>query len=196
MLFWIIVIILIIYLSSKKRTEGTPQQRRYPMQGNDTSQNMQSQNVTTMQEQPYAPRQQRVVTSAERQRLEQYRSQKAKNASKKDGDILARAQQNVKRYEKDKTMEQLELEHMHSEQVKPTMVKESLKQAKDNHPHDAAHVSAYVGEQSDSLLGTIEDLMVKGYDGNLSFERDFVGEALDMINRFTAPDTISFSADK
>lgn len=195
MLFWIIVIILIIYLSSKKRTEGTPQQRRYPMQGNDTSQNMQSQNVTTMQEQPYAPKQ-RVVTSAERQRLEQYRSQKAKNASKKDGDILARAQQNVKRYEKDKTMEQLELEHMHSEQVKPTMVKESLKQAKDNHPHDAAHVSAYVGEQSDSLLGTIEDLMVKGYDGSLSFERDFVGEALDMINRFTAPDTISFSADK
>ena len=30
--------------------------------------------------------------------------------------------------------------------------------------------------------------MVKGYDGNLSFERDFLGEAMDMINRFTLAD--------
>lgn len=196
MLVWIIVIILIIYLSSKKREERTAQQHNFSAQGNNAAQNMQSQNAGRLQEQPYAPGQQRVVTSADRQRLEQYRLQKAKNNPKKDGDILARAQQNASRYEKDKTLEQLEQEHEHTEKVPQTMVKEALKKAKEMHPHDAAHVSAYVGEQNESLLGSIEDLMVKGYDGNLSFERDFVGEALDMINRFTAPDTISFSADK
>lgn len=42
--------------------------------------------------------------------------------------------------------------------------------------------------EDESLLGSVEDLMVKGYDGNLNFERDFVGEAMDMINRFTLAD--------
>lgn len=27
--------------------------------------------------------------------------------------------------------------------------------------------------------------MVKGYEGNLCFERDFVGEAMDMVSRFS-----------
>lgn len=39
----------------------------------------------------------------------------------------------------------------------------------------------------ESMLGSIEDLMIKGYDGNLCFERDFIGEAMDMISRFTVP---------
>ena len=37
----------------------------------------------------------------------------------------------------------------------------------------------------ENMLGNIEDLMIKGYDGNLCFERDFVGEGLDMISRFS-----------
>ena len=45
------------------------------------------------------------------------------------------------------------------------------------HMEPAAHA------EDENLLGSVEDLMVKGYDGNLSFERDFVGEAMDMINR-------------
>ena len=40
-------------------------------------------------------------------------------------------------------------------------------------------------------MPAIEDLMIKGYDGKLPFERDFVGEGMDMISRFTVPDTIS-----
>lgn len=58
----------------------------------------------------------------------------------------------------------------------------------DNCVQDAAHVSKHVEEQDAQLLGTVEDLMVKGYDGKLSFERDFLGEAMDMINSFSIPD--------
>ena len=50
-----------------------------------------------------------------------------------------------------------------------------------NHPEDILQ---------ESMLGSVEDLMVKGYDGNLCFERDFLGEAMDMISRFTAPSEI------
>lgn len=49
----------------------------------------------------------------------------------------------------------------------------------------ASNAAKYKENQTnESLLGNIEDLMVKGYDGELSFERDFVAEALDMINSF------------
>lgn len=33
------------------------------------------------------------------------------------------------------------------------------------------------------LMEQVQDLMVKGYSGNLEFERDFLAEATDMLNR-------------
>ena len=41
--------------------------------------------------------------------------------------------------------------------------------------------------KSDDILLSITDLMVKGYDGKLCFERDFLGEAMDMISHFQPP---------
>jgi hypothetical protein len=35
------------------------------------------------------------------------------------------------------------------------------------------------------LMDEVNDLIVKGYDGNLEFERDFLAEATDMLNRIT-----------
>lgn len=86
--------------------------------------------------------------------------------------ILERAKGNVSEYENDVTLEMLEVQHHHSERVAPAV---------HNHPEDMI---------PESMLGTVSDLMVKGYEGNLCFERDFVGEAMDMINRFTVPNDI------
>jgi hypothetical protein len=66
----------------------------------------------------------------------------------------------------------MEAEHNHSERVSA---------AEHHHPEDII---------PDNMLGSVEDLMVKGYDGNLCFERDFVGEGLDMISRFTVPSEV------
>ena len=33
------------------------------------------------------------------------------------------------------------------------------------------------------LMDEVNDLIVKGYSGNLEFERDFLAEATDMLNR-------------
>ena len=81
--------------------------------------------------------------------------------------ILERAVKNAEEDKVDVTLETMEREHNHSERVSA---------AEHHHPEDI---------MTESMLGNIEDLMIKGYDGNLCFERDFVGEALDMINRFT-----------
>lgn len=42
-------------------------------------------------------------------------------------------------------------------------------------------------ENTSEFIKEIDDLMVKGYEGTLSFERDFVSEGIEMLNRYTAP---------
>lgn len=81
--------------------------------------------------------------------------------------IVERAKTSTAAKKADVTLETMEAEHNHSERVAPAV---------HHHPEDVI---------SDNMLGTVEDLMVKGYDGNLCFERDFVGEGLDMISRFS-----------
>lgn len=83
--------------------------------------------------------------------------------------ILDRAKGNNAENAADVTLDTMEAEHKHSERVAPAV---------HHHPEDIL---------PENLLGTVEDLMVKGYDGNLCFERDFLGEGLDMISNFTAP---------
>lgn len=86
--------------------------------------------------------------------------------------ILERALKNAEANSEDVTLTTMEAEHNHSERVSP---------AEHYHPEDVI---------PENMLGTIEDLMVKGYDGNLCFERDFVSEAMDMISRFTVPSDV------
>ena len=81
--------------------------------------------------------------------------------------ILERAKENAAETEEDVTLNTMEAEHKHSERVSAAI---------HHHPEDVI---------PENMLGSIEDLMVKGYDGNLCFERDFVGEAMDMISNFT-----------
>jgi len=97
-------------------------------------------------------------------------------------DIVQRAKANTRKYEADETLRELESEHKHSENVSSA---EAAYVAKDRAEHMKMHMEPAPCVEDENLLGSVEDLMIKGYDGNLSFERDFVGEAMDMINRFT-----------
>lgn len=37
---------------------------------------------------------------------------------------------------------------------------------------------------NESILGEIQDLMICGYSGNMEFERDFLGEAIELLNSY------------
>ena len=37
--------------------------------------------------------------------------------------------------------------------------------------------------EEDTLMDQVYDLMVTGYNGNMEFDRDFLAEAMDMLNR-------------
>lgn len=88
--------------------------------------------------------------------------------------IVERAKKNNERFEKDDVLEQMQKEHNHSEKVLAT---EKVVHTKGCDLYDPT-------AEVESMLGSVEDLMVKGYDGNLNFQRDFLGEGLDMINSF------------
>lgn len=81
--------------------------------------------------------------------------------------ILQRAKANAEEDKDDVTLRSLEESHGHSAHVAPAV---------HNHPEV---------EISGNSVEKIQDLIVKGYEVDLCFERDFVGEAMDMVNRFS-----------
>lgn len=152
--------------------------------GNKTSYN-QSQRSYNAKQNAYAQptQQKRQMTADERAKLDAYRQQKAfAQPVAKPTNIVERAKQNVNKYAEDTTLEQLEKEHKHSERESKA---EAAYVAKEREEHRKLHTEPIPPVEEESLLGSVQDLMIKGYDGNLSFERDFVGEAMDLLNSFT-----------
>lgn len=179
----IILIVIISYVvkAVKKANEeqaknGQQQNRTYQMPKQATRMNsakvqMQEQNAKWQQ----AARENIAKAKQRASAMQQVHEgrMEAKNTT-----ILQRAKENADEDKVDVTLETMEAEHNHSERVSAAV---------HHHPEDV---------MPESMLGNIEDLMVKGYDGNLCFERDFVGEAMDMISRFTVPsDVPDFSKD-
>ena len=110
-------------------------------------------------------------------------AQKAAGNLQKNNSIVDRAKLNNAKLAEDETLKEIEVLHGHkethaSEKVQHDAACQALK-------HDDNAVLA-----EESLLGSIDDLMAKGYSGDLSFDRDFIGEAMDMIASFTVPDTV------
>lgn len=99
--------------------------------------------------------------------------------------IVQKAKSNNAKLAKDQTLEDIEKLHGHSERavsqpVEHSSVCQTLKKEE----------NTLVA--SESLLGNIDDLMIKGYSGDLKFERDFVSEGLSMISEFIVPDSVNF----
>lgn len=101
--------------------------------------------------------------------------------SSKKPEIVERAKQNANKYSADVTLKELELDHQHEERVAAAVTEAENRRVL---AHEAYHLGDHEALDRETLLGSTEDLIVKGFDGNLSFQRDFLAEGLDMINRF------------
>lgn len=101
------------------------------------------------------------------------------NGQAQQPDIVQRAVANNARFEEDTTREAIEVMHGHSEAEHKVEMEHSRNcqtLGKDSNNNIEA--------ESQSMFGSVEDLIAMGYSGNLEFERDFLGEGLDMINNF------------
>ena len=92
-------------------------------------------------------------------------------------DILSRAKENVKENEPD-MMEQ----QMHAEVCRD--FKENAHATSDVLQHKEQSAFCDTGEESD-IMKRVNDLIITGYSGDMTFDRDFIAEGVDMLNRFT-----------
>ena len=97
-------------------------------------------------------------------------------------DIVQRAVKNNARFADDTTQKELEAMHGHSE-AQQRMAQEHSRNCQTLHTK-AADGATVIEAETQSMFGSVEDLIAMGYSGNLEFERDFLGEGLDMINNF------------
>lgn len=88
--------------------------------------------------------------------------------AQKTGDILSRATANVRENEQDQLEMELAVRHPGS-----VMTRDA---------HDL--VGAVDIAESSELMRQVNDLMIMGYQADLTFERDFVAEGIEMLNSY------------
>lgn len=113
---------------------------------------------------------------------DQQKPQPQQRPQQSNPDIVQRAVKNNARFADDTTQKELEAMHGHSE-AQQRMAQEHSRNCQTLHTK-AADGAKIIEAETQSMFGSVEDLIAMGYSGNLEFERDFLGEGLDMINNF------------
>ena len=90
-------------------------------------------------------------------------------------DIVVRAKINNDHFNEDETLAEIEKMHGHKENKPPIRIEHEAVCMTHAADADAAF-------PQESIFGSAQDLIVKGYDGNMDFDRDFIAEAMEMIN--------------
>ena len=186
----ILAIILgaIFYINKKSKNAGSkntqpnkprPQQKQMQQIWNSMQNTVQSGmnalNQTYQQKQQ--PQMQQRAQQPQRQQMQQRVQPQQSNP-----DIVQRAVKNNARFADDTTQKELETMHGHSE-AQQRLAQEHSRSCQTLHTK-AADGAKIIEAETQSMFGSVEDLIAMGYSGNLEFERDFLGEGLDMINNF------------
>lgn len=175
-IIWAIILGAVFYINKKSKNTGSkntqpnkprPQQKQMQQIWNSMQNTVQSgMNALnqTYQQKPQSQMQQRV------------------QPQQSNPDIVQRAVKNNARFADDTTQKELETMHGHSE-AQQRMAQEHSRNCQTLHTK-AADGAKIIEAETQSMFGSVEDLIAMGYSGNLEFERDFLGEGLDMINNF------------
>lgn len=112
-----------------------------------------------------------------KERLQKKYGQEYTQAKKPKDDILSRAKENVRENEGDKLQQELHAQVCRAYRENPKARQDiRLYTVQPQHGTDS--------EESD-VLKKVNDLIVMGYSGEPEFERDFVAEGVEMLNRFS-----------
>lgn len=179
-IIWVIILGAIFYIKKKSKNAGSkntqpnksrPQQKQMQQIWNSMQNTVQSgMNALnqTYQQKPQPQMQQRV--------------QQPQRPQQSNPDIVQRAVKNNARFADDTTQKEIETMHGHSE-AQQRLAQEHSRNCQTLHTK-AADGAKIIDAETQSMFGSVDDLIAMGYSGNLEFERDFLGEGLDMINNF------------
>lgn len=203
-IIWAIILGAVFYINKKSKSAGSkntqpnkprPQQKQMQQIWNSMQNTVQSgMNALnqTYQQRPQPQMQQRAQQSQRPQMQQraqqpqrpqmQQRVQPQQRPQQSNPDIVQRAVKNNARFADDTTQKELEAMHGHSE-AQQKLAQEHSRNCQTLH-NKAADGAKIIEAETQSMFGSVEDLIAMGYSGNLEFERDFLGEGLDMINNF------------
>ena len=177
-IIWAIILGAIFYINKKSKNTGSkntqpnkprPQQKQIQQIWNSMQNTVQS-GMNALNQ-----------TYQQRPQMRQ-RVQPQQRPQQSNPDIVQRAVKNNARFADDTTQKELETMHGHSE-AQQRMTQEHSRNCQTLHTK-AADGAKIIEAETQSMFGSVEDLIAMGYSGNLEFERDFLGEGLDMINNF------------
>ena len=203
-IIWAIILGAVFYINKKSKSAGSkntqpnkprPQQKQmrqiWNSMQNTVQSGMNALNQTYQQkpqpqmqqraQQPQRPQMQQRAQQPQRPQMQQ-RVQPQQRPQQSNPDIVQRAEINNARFTDDTTQKELETMHGHSE-AQQKMAQEHSRNCQTLH-NKAADGAKIIEAETQSMFGSVEDLIAMGYSGNLEFERDFLGEGLDMINNF------------
>ena len=203
-IIWAIILGAVFYINKKSKSAGSkntqpnkprPQQKQMQQIWNSMQNTVQSgMNALnqTYQQRPQPQMQQRAQQSQRPQMQQraqqpqrpqmQQRVQPQQRPQQSNPDIVQRAVKNNARFADDTTQKEIETMHGHSE-AQQKLAQEHSRNCQTLHTK-AADGAKIIEAETQSMFGSVEDLIAMGYSGNLEFERDFLGEGLDMINNF------------
>lgn len=203
-IIWAIILGAVFYINKKSKSAGSkntqpnkprPQQKQIQQIWNSMQNTVQSgMNALnqTYQQKPQPQMQQRAQQSQRPQMQQraqqpqrpqmQQRVQPQQRPQQSNPDIVQRAVKNNALFADDTTQKELEAMHGHSE-AQQKLAQEHSRNCQTLHTK-AADGAKIIEAETQSMFGSVEDLIAMGYSGNLEFERDFLGEGLDMINNF------------
>lgn len=144
--------------------------------------NKKSKSAGSKNTQPNKPRPQQKQMQQRPQQPQRPQMQQRVQPQQSNPDIVQRAVKNNARFADDTTQKELEAMHGHSE-AQQRLAQEHSRNCQTLHTK-AADGAKIIEAETQSMFGSVEDLIAMGYSGNLEFERDFLGEGLDMINNF------------
>lgn len=195
-IIWAIILGAVFYINKKSKNAGSkntqpnkprPQQKKQVQQIWNSMQNtvqsgMNALNQTYQQKpQPQRPQMQQRAQQPQRPQMQQ-RVQQQQRPQQSNPDIVQRAVKNNARFADDTTQKEIETMHGHSE-AQQRIKQEHSRNCQTLHSK-AADGAKVIEAETRSMFGSVWDLIAMGYSGNLEFERDFLGEGLDMINNF------------
>ena len=179
-IIWAIILGAVFYINKKSKSAGSkntqpnkprPQQKQIQQIWNSMQNTVQS--GMNALNQTYQQKQQPQM---------QQRVQPQQRPQQSNPDIVQRAVKNNARFADDTTQKEIETMHGHSE-AQQRLAQEHSRNCQTLH-NKAADGAKIIEAETQSMFGSVEDLIAMGYSGNLEFERDFLGEGLDMINNF------------
>ena len=174
-IIWVIILGAIFYIKKKSKNAGSKntqpnksrsQQKQMQQIWNSMQNTVQSgMNALnqTYQQKPQPQMQQRV--------------QQPQRPQQSNPDIVQRAVKNNVRFADDTTQKEIETMHGHSE-AQQRLAQEHSRNCQTLHTK-VADGAKIMEAETQSMFGSVDDLIAMGYSGNLEFERDFLGEGTD-----------------